>query len=433
MLRRVVPLLLALGAACVVPAPFPIVVDDEAPGDAGPKPPRDDDAPPVVPTTPTPVAPGASCACDADCAAVDGHAGACVLGLCMTTPTADCASSGSTAECPAGFQCWGVRGADVDMCWPDCDAYACDGACDDDGSCTPIESLSQCDDSCAAHCDREVQASTPPPSELGAPPADLATACADVPSFVCDGDESYCGELIPFEPDTGDGWWDYPINGETETDEYRSWARRDLVLLVQYAAAVVRCTSQTWPFGNGAPLGLGDMSEEDGDIPGTRDGDPAHPYGSHTNGKDMDIAYYQLAADDNRLRPVCPHTSGGSDVYHCTGAPTDLDVWRSALFIAALHDSPQMRVLGVDGRIGPLVEDAIDELCASGWFAGGACSDLQLAYETSDTGSGWYRFHHHHLHVSLLSRLQAGLDAALVVPRGMDACLDEACAGRTAK
>src|SRR5690606_22791199 len=102
---------------------------------------------------------------------------------------------------------------------------------------------------------------------------------------------------------------------------------------------------------------------------------------------------------------VCPHTSGSSDAYHCTGEPTYLDVWRTAAFIAKLHESPQLRVIGVDGRVGPKVESAIDQLCSSGWLTGTACNGgLQLAYETTDNGAGWYHFHHHHLHISLLTR-----------------------------
>ena len=83
--------------------------------------------------------------------------------------------------------------------------------------------------------------------------------------------------------------------------------------------------------------------------PGGASSRPGHPAGTHVDGHDMDIAYFQLTAVDNKLREVCPHTSGGSDAYHCTAAPDDLDVWRTAVFIAKLHDSPQLRVIGVEG------------------------------------------------------------------------------------
>lgn len=83
-------------------------------------------------------------------------------------------------------------------------------------------------------------------------------------------------------------------------------------------------------------------------------------------------------------------------------------MWRSALFIAFFHDSPQLRVMGVDARIGVAMESAIDQLCSAGWYSGPACRGTALAYETVDEGRGWYRFHHHHMHVSLTTRDRAG-------------------------
>ena len=71
--------------------------------------------------------------------------------------------------------------------------------------------------------------------------------------------------------------------------------------------------------------------------------------------------------------------------------------------MALLHDSPRLRVIGVDGQIGPLVEEAMDTLCAQGTIDGPACgSGRSLAWEETDEGRGWYRFHHHHFHVSLM-------------------------------
>ena len=52
--------------------------------------------------------------------------------------------------------------------------------------------------------------------------------------------------------------------------------------------------SAPWTFSNGAELGLGDMSEANGAIPGASQGSPGHPEGTHVNGHDMDIGYYQL-------------------------------------------------------------------------------------------------------------------------------------------
>jgi hypothetical protein len=225
-----------------------------------------------------------------------------------------------------------------------------------------------------------------------------------VPAFNdCDprGGANSCAELIQFSPVRDLGYWDYPLNGETEADQYRSWARRDLKLLIQRATAATECLSEDWEYQAYQDLGLGDMSERDGSIPGTRENQPGHPQGTHTNGHDMDIAYYQVGQRNNWLRSVCEHVQNGADQYHCVAEPAILDVYRTALFIGRLHDTPYLRVIGVDGKVGPLIRNAVAQLCGSGWLRNGACSRLKLAYEVEDQGQGWYRFHHHHLHISL--------------------------------
>jgi hypothetical protein len=125
----------------------------------------------------------------------------------------------------------------------------------------------------------------------------------------------------------------------------------------------------------------------------------------------MDIAYFQTASENNRLRAVCPYRDGrGRNVYHCTGAPTILDVRRTALFIGTLLTSDRTRVIGVDGRVEPLIEPAIRSLCREGTLEALACSRLsKLSSETRDTGRGWYRHHHHHLHIAFNKISGAGL------------------------
>jgi hypothetical protein len=223
---------------------------------------------------------------------------------------------------------------------------------------------------------------------------------------------SRCSDLIQFTPsnipgsagyDWTLGYADYAENGETERNQYRSWLRRDAAMAIQYAAAVVACRSQDWRFGiSREPIGLIDMSERDGSIPGTSVGSPGHPEGTHTDGFDIDMAYYQLE-DDNRARPVCDHTSGGADAYHCTSDPYLLDPWRTALFLGALGEYDHVRIIGVDGRVGPVVEGAFATLCEDGWIDAAVCRrgmSSYVTYETTDTGRGWYYFHHHHVHVS---------------------------------
>jgi hypothetical protein len=167
------------------------------------------------------------------------------------------------------------------------------------------------------------------------------------------------------------------------------------------------------------------MSEANGTIPGTSDGSPGHPAGTHEDGHDIDIAYYQLTGSNNWLRSICPHTSGSADQYHCVGPPTNLDVWRTALFVGKIHETSGLRVIGMDGQIGPLVESALTQLCARGWLNNSACTSPQITYETTDMGRGWFRFHHHHMHVSITSVIN------LVSKPASEACLvPNDCSGK---
>jgi hypothetical protein len=378
---------------------------------AAPSPPADDD-PPIDVGDPgggddpggdadDGAAPGGPCGCDADCAAVDGHEGICVFGVCMPLASAPCSAAGSTAECPAGSRCWGLEGTATSLCWPDCDAHACAGACDDDGSCVPAAGM-DCDAACASFC----SAPSAPP---GDDPADPGAACPDLPPLLCQGGEAHCGQLVPFEPALGPGYENYPIHGETWANQYRSFIRRDLRTLIQYATAKVACLAPDWTSGHGMPLGLGDMSEADGAIPGTSIGQLAHPPGSHVNGHDIDLAYYQRGTADNRLRPICAHHLSGQDAYRCVADPHLLDEWRSALFLGALLEHPDLRVVGIDGRAGPILGSALTALCDDGWVTPTACAraSTRLAWETTNTGLGWYHFHHHHMHVSITKQAAA--------------------------
>jgi hypothetical protein len=373
--------------------------------------------------------PGSACSCDGDCSTIAGHAGVCVLGVCMTVAASDCSAGGSSAECAPGSRCWSLEGHDGPLCWPDCSSYGCDGTCDGDGSCAPLDGAN-CTYSCGSYCN--CQAGDCGANETcvggqciattgGGPGAGPGPTCSNLPARDCVGTSTYCGELVTMNPRTSGAYDDYPINGETAGNQYRSYLRRDLAMLVAYATAVVECKAAGWTSGIGGPLGLGDMSEVNGAIPGTSIGDPGHPSGTHTNGYDIDLAYYQINAPDNDLRPICDHTnSSGADQYHCTAAPDSLDVWRTALFLGAVFSSSRVRVVGVDGQAGPLLESAIAQLCADGWLSGDSCNNVGLlTYETTDMGYGWYYFHHHHAHISLEG---ANARAAGGVP-----CLDPAC------
>jgi hypothetical protein len=250
------------------------------------------------------------------------------------------------------------------------------------------------------------------PDEQG-PGLNPGYTCA-LPELICEGSD--CGALIQFQP-TNDpqdrdtdgipfdpllGYSDYAMNLERWDNQFRSWLRRDVVMLIRYAAAKVACLSADWPesYGNGMPIGLMDMSEADGAIPGTSVGRPGH-YRSHIDGVDIDLAYYQVGTPDNQGRPVCEHRVDGVPKGHCVAAPHLLDKWRTALFIGTLNEHPRLRIVGVDGKIGPLLDGAIETLCTQGWIAQSACTKrIPLDYEVTNQGRGWFLTHHHHFHVS---------------------------------
>lgn len=161
--------------------------------------------------------------------------------------------------------------------------------------------------------------------------------------------------------------------------------RREVLYLVRWAAAETRAR---WP--DEAPLALMDMSERDGSTPGSMVNSLRHPEGTHVDGNDIDIAYYQNG-DDNLGRAVCPN-----DQYFCTGDPEDLDPRRTAYFTAKLMRSDHIRVIGMDPLIAEAVQEAGDELHDEGEIDD---SSWQKLYSQIASGDGW-PFHHHHMHLS---------------------------------
>ncbi|MCO4762021.1 MAG: hypothetical protein KC502_10990 [Myxococcales bacterium] len=252
----------------------------------------------------------------------------------------------------------------------------CDGADLDGLSCAAFGHESgqlQCDKACTfdhSKCSGEFRCLTLPKRDCTA-----GTACAKV------------------EPFTPVKTADYIVTHGSK----KSWLRRDTRMLVQYAAANVRCVLPgSWP------LGLGDMSEPDGGTPKAPSGKLRHPSGTHTYGRDLDIAYYQTGTSNNYLRPVCPSTINGKNANHCVGAPTILDAERSALFIMSLLTSSRVRVIGVDGKIGPVLQKAIATLQSKKLISKSAVKRFasKVAWEEVNEKLGWYYFHHHHLHLS---------------------------------
>lgn len=207
-----------------------------------------------------------------------------------------------------------------------------------------------------------------------------------------------CDELVQLLPAMGPGYHDDVIYWEDSSISSTSYMRRELMMLVKYAAARVACDAADWP-GNGGTLGLGDASDVDGNTPGTAYGHPRHPKRTHEGGYDIDIAYYQRGTKDNGVRPVCPTDS--EDAFHCTGKPNLLDARRTALFVGTLFESDRVRIVGIDGMVAKPLVTQLDRMCKSGMITPDACRRIALGYETAPTGRHWFYGHHNHLHLSL--------------------------------
>jgi hypothetical protein len=216
-----------------------------------------------------------------------------------------------------------------------------------------------------------------------APPFDDARVC-----------RTDCLDLLAFPQGGRD-------DGYRVTHEPRySYARRDLIQLVRYAARRVLEAFPRTP-----ALGLGDMSQADGATPGTDAGRRRHPATTHEDGNDIDVAYYQQGTDDNALREVCPSNDG----YNCTGPASLLEPERTARFLAHLFESPHVRVIGVDTAVsGPVLQVAA-RLHDAGDIADYVFEkfDTHLAFDRE----GW-PFHLHHLHLSLTRQGVSSLAAA---------------------
>jgi hypothetical protein len=220
----------------------------------------------------------------------------------------------------------------------------------------------------------------------------------DLPPRVCSGVDC---ELLVEMPLFGPGYVDVQLDSEQTPETSTSYLRREVMMLVRYAAAKTECKTRDWLTGNGGEIGLGDMSERDGATPGTRAGNPRHPSHTHVGGRDIDIAYFQRDTLDNQLRPICRHRERNVELYRCIAPPTKLDPWRTALFIGAILEEDRVRVIGIDAAAAPPILGAFDELCETGWLEPDACRRrARVVFETLDTRRGWYRGHHNHMHVS---------------------------------
>lgn len=230
------------------------------------------------------------------------------------------------------------------------------------------------------------------------------TSYNDGPDCLAEYDSDDCLGLVdnqvnlyhfPF-PDPSDGFVGHGYLLETYSN-YR-WARREVIMYIRYALYEVQ---QQFPGTN--PLGIIDISQKDGLTPGMDTCNLRHPETTHSQGSNVDVAYYQTVSD-NSARIICDAESGSNDGYYCEPSAVDthiVDLERTTYFIAKLSCLPdcqntRFRVAGVDQVIGPLIEEKALQLRDDQIISDDEYNNLSniLAY-----GEGW-PFHHHHIHLS---------------------------------
>ncbi|MCS6800078.1 MAG: hypothetical protein NZ898_16430 [Myxococcota bacterium] len=340
----------------------------------------------------------------------------------MTRASRACSAAGSSAECGAGSRCWGIAGADIALCWPDCATYACAGTCDADDSCAPRPDGS-CDPSCGSVCGEAPCGPDTPDGYCPDGQACVGGACVEecsssapagwcpsgatcmggrcVPMSGCPTWEctSRCTDLIEMPGSTDPRSPEARLAGYYIASPRYRYLRRDLTMLIQYAACEV---ARAFP--GTQPIALLDLSQADGRTPGADVGRLRHPDGTH-RGDDMDLAYY-VTDGTNDGDIVCgdgsdtnPNGVRGryNDGYFCTTEENIVDWPRQAYWFAMLASTPLVRVFGIDRTLPDDFRRELGRLLSEGRISR-AQHDRALRLGYGEEG-GW-AFHHHHTHMS---------------------------------
>lgn len=145
----------------------------------------------------------------------------------------------------------------------------------------------------------------------------------------------------------------YSIQGSTFRYQF---GRRDMVMFVRHAGMKV--------VGEGMkPFIVGDLSQWNGEIPGTDRSAPRHA--SHDRGKDVDITLYG-ADGDNFWRSYCTTTNNGSGRECNPGSLMNYDGYANALMFSAFYESGRVTRAFLDDELQPATISGADSASADG-------------------------------------------------------------------
>ena len=169
----------------------------------------------------------------------------------------------------------------------------------------------------------------------------------------CRGNPDEVIRLYPWpQPDADD---------EFTMNAYRMWtatnylyARREVIMLVRHAFSVLMAE-----YPDTGPAYICDNSQIDGWTAGYDIGHPLHCRTCHDEGGNIDISYFQTVGD-NMPRTVCGPGGANvaSDGLQCTSAASTghiIDLERQVFFMAALFESPRVRVIFTDPVLNPVI------------------------------------------------------------------------------
>lgn len=217
----------------------------------------------------------------------------------------------------------------------------------------------------------------------------------------CRGQGADGSGLLPFpfpDPDdsvVGDNFmWD--------TLSSARFARRELIMGIRWAMAK---TIEAFP--DTTALALSDICQIDGQTPYGEVDELHHPATTHSQGGNIDIAYFQTDGINN-VEIICEDGSVHNDGW-CTPEAANthkVDLPRQAFFLGKLAVSPRLRTMGCDVTVGALIRQEANVLRdlpdgdphkLTPAEAGAVVNKISTG--TIGDFNAW-PYHHHHIHVS---------------------------------